>query len=443
MKKPLLLLVDDDRAVLEALEAELAPAFGDFCRIEAFEGPCEVPAALARWTEERRAIAVAIVDQKMPELSGVELLSALRAGAAGAGESAFHPAAATTAILLTGYAGLDSAIAAKNEAAVDRYLEKPWRAEALREAVGRLLARHLERSGADEHFLFREVVTEPEVLDFMRLRFEVYARTKGTEHLLPEEADARLDVDAYDSVSSFLGLFRSRRQDSRLVGTMRIVGAHPGPARPVAARVLAPYAALAERFEAPRGHALPMMEYLPDRAAVAAVLARSAAAGEQVVEPGRLALRPDFRADSGESQRHLARHMIEGTVAHCFHRGTEHALLTCIPPHDAFYRPYGFRVTEGTEVQFNPHLQAVVACLHGRIAWVPSPARERCTALAARIARTGASCRCASFPACLAAEGTAPAAYESGDFRGTDLLCPAKAAEALGMVTGGSPETPI
>jgi hypothetical protein len=52
MKKPLLLPVDDDRAVLEALEAELVPAFGDFCRIATFDDRCEVLASLLRWTEE-------------------------------------------------------------------------------------------------------------------------------------------------------------------------------------------------------------------------------------------------------------------------------------------------------------------------------------------------------------------------------------------------------
>ena len=63
MKKPLLLLVDDERAVLEALEAEVRPAFEEICRIEAFDEPREVLAALPRWKGEQRSVAVAIVDQ--------------------------------------------------------------------------------------------------------------------------------------------------------------------------------------------------------------------------------------------------------------------------------------------------------------------------------------------------------------------------------------------
>lgn len=79
MKKPLILLVDDDLAVLEALETTLGPLFGEICRIESFVDPEEVLRATVRWVDESRPIAVAIVDQKMPGMTGVELLGRLRA----------------------------------------------------------------------------------------------------------------------------------------------------------------------------------------------------------------------------------------------------------------------------------------------------------------------------------------------------------------------------
>src|SRR5207247_2088516 len=139
MKKPLILLVDDDRAVLEALEAALLPAFEEICRIEAFEDPADVLAAGPRWTEERRPIAVAIVDQKMPGMSGVDLLKTLREGATAS--EGFHPARHLKAILLTGYAGLDSALDAKNESGADRYLAKPWDSITLVRAGRSLLSR--------------------------------------------------------------------------------------------------------------------------------------------------------------------------------------------------------------------------------------------------------------------------------------------------------------
>jgi thioredoxin reductase (NADPH) len=117
MRKPVVLVVDDDRAILEALESALRPRFESICRIEGFSSAEEALAAVPRWREDPRAIAVANVDQKMPGMSGVEFLARLRADAA---EEPGHPAAHLRAILLTGYAGLDSAIEAKNEAGVDR-----------------------------------------------------------------------------------------------------------------------------------------------------------------------------------------------------------------------------------------------------------------------------------------------------------------------------------
>jgi thioredoxin reductase (NADPH) len=72
-------LVDDDRAILEALETTLDPLFGEICRIEAFVDPGETLEATARWAEEGRPLALAIVDQKMPGMTGTELLKRLRA----------------------------------------------------------------------------------------------------------------------------------------------------------------------------------------------------------------------------------------------------------------------------------------------------------------------------------------------------------------------------
>ena len=446
MKKPLILLVDDDRAVLEALEAELRPAFEEICRIESFDDPREVLASLPRWTDEQRPIAVAIVDQKMPRMSGVDLLVRLREAARGAvvaegypsrtaqpsggqakqsvigtpgtvagGEGPagpFRPTAHLHPILLTGYAGLDSALTAKNVAGTSRYVEKPWPPEGLHGTIRTLLARHLSETGADVHFLFREVVTEAEVRESLRVRFKVYARTHGIEHVLPQEAEACLDVDAYDAMSRHLGLFRAGSGTIRLVGTLRVAGETPGPTRAVIAAIVAPHASLAERFAAPRLYPLPMMTYLVNRDAVAAIVAQVREGGEQIVEPGRLTLRPEFRADSSGSQHHLARHMIAGAVSFFFFFRIEHALLTCIPSHVAFYRPYGFRDAEGTRTQFQPGLQCDLACLHGRIGWAQRPSRIA-SALPRRLspAPSASAGRCcpSSSPTCLVPSVPTPA----------------------------------
>ena len=60
-------------------------------------------------------MALFLVDQRMPGLSGVEFLEKV---------ITFYPEAKR--VLLTAYADTDAAIAAINEAGVDHYLLKPW-----------------------------------------------------------------------------------------------------------------------------------------------------------------------------------------------------------------------------------------------------------------------------------------------------------------------------
>jgi two-component system, chemotaxis family, chemotaxis protein CheY len=338
VKKPLLLLVDDEPTVLEALEAELEPRFGDLCRIEPFDSPQAVLDALPHWENEQRAIAVAIVDQKMPGMTGVELLRSLRA-------SALSAPTHLRAILLTGYAGVDSAIAAKNEAGVDRYFEKPWRGDGVVEAIRTALRGWLEASGAGWHYSFREVTGKDEVRDFLRLRFSVYAGTDAVRHVLPD-ATSGLDVDSYDPVSRFFGLVAHHVSGQTMIGTLRIAGQNDSPARHALERIVDADPVLLARVRAPRHHPLPLMSYLVDREAVQALFDRLTAAGEAVVEAGRLTLDPAWRSRTPGSERHLARHILDGAVAFCFHLRLENVLVTCVPPHVPFYRPYGFVPTE-------------------------------------------------------------------------------------------------
>jgi len=454
MKKPLLLLVDDDRAVLEALESELGPAFADICRLEALDDPRAVLGALPRWTEERRSIALAIVDQKMAEMAGVELLVALRRGASEPGPSPastgtgtpgasaaraeeaaaappFHPARHMRAVLLTGYAGLDSAIAAKNEAGVNRYIEKPWGSQPLAAAVRAGLSTWIQESGAGRHYVFREARTEGEIRALLRLRFGVYCSTNQLTRSVLPEGHVALDVDAYDSVSRQFCLMERQHDGEAVVGSLRVVEEESSPAAALLQSVLQPHPALVDRLHGPRAHPLPLMKYLLDWQAVEVLVNRVRRAGERVVEPGRLALDPAYRAGA-TGPRHLARHMIEGSVAFFFFFRIEHAVLTCAPPHAAFYEPYGFRPAEGTSTRLHPELSSLISCLHGSIPWVPAPARERCQSLAARIARTGGACRCGTFPHCLGGP------YETGEFRASDLFCPLLAAERLGAEGGGA-----
>jgi response regulator RpfG family c-di-GMP phosphodiesterase len=73
---------------------------------------------------EAEEVHIIMTDQRMPQVSGVEMLSKVRAG---------HPQAVR--MLFTGYAELESIITAINQGHIYKFLKKPWQTEELQEAV--------------------------------------------------------------------------------------------------------------------------------------------------------------------------------------------------------------------------------------------------------------------------------------------------------------------
>lgn len=118
--KPRLLLVDDERQVLDGLALHLRRRYEVVARTSGAD-------ALATLEQEASFVGV-ISDLRMPGMNGVQLLAEVR-----------QRAPETARILLTGYADVASAMAAVNDAAVHRFLTKPCApaqlACALEEAV--------------------------------------------------------------------------------------------------------------------------------------------------------------------------------------------------------------------------------------------------------------------------------------------------------------------
>ena len=114
------LCVDDDGEFLKSLEFFLpehinrgAP-LGIWYRFLFFQGPGEALAVLQELHEADEAVAMLISDQKMPQMKGTEFLAAAR-----------EISPRSIRVLLTGHAGLESAIVAINEGLLDKYLTKP------------------------------------------------------------------------------------------------------------------------------------------------------------------------------------------------------------------------------------------------------------------------------------------------------------------------------
>ena len=115
MAKPVLLTLDDDREVLRAIERDLRRKYAsDYRVLRAESGPAAME--IVRELKVRNnSVALFLVDQRMPGLSGVEFL-----------EQAMTLYPDAKRVLLTAYADTDAAIAAINEAGIDHYLLKPW-----------------------------------------------------------------------------------------------------------------------------------------------------------------------------------------------------------------------------------------------------------------------------------------------------------------------------
>ena len=101
MSRPVILALDDDGAVLRAVARDLRRAYGKDYRILAAQTPASALEQLARMSEKGEQLALFVVDQRMPGMSGVEFLS----------EAApLFPEAGR--VLLTAYADKDAAIRA-------------------------------------------------------------------------------------------------------------------------------------------------------------------------------------------------------------------------------------------------------------------------------------------------------------------------------------------
>jgi len=115
MAKPAIITVDDDAEVLRAVERDLRRKYAaDYRILRADSGQAALE--IVRELQIRNnPVALFLVDQRMPGMSGVEFLEqAIK----------FYPEAKR--VLLTAYADTEAAIAAINEAGINHYLLKPW-----------------------------------------------------------------------------------------------------------------------------------------------------------------------------------------------------------------------------------------------------------------------------------------------------------------------------
>jgi thioredoxin reductase (NADPH) len=115
MTKPTILAVDDDPAVSRAIVRDLRSRYGSDYRILRATSGDEALTLMKELALKDRPLALVVSDQRMPGMTGIELLGRVR-----------ELSPDTKLLLLTAYADTDVAITAINEIGLDYYMFKPW-----------------------------------------------------------------------------------------------------------------------------------------------------------------------------------------------------------------------------------------------------------------------------------------------------------------------------
>ncbi len=156
-----ILAVDDEQPSLNAIYRTLRPQFDVVLSLNA-RSALEVL--------KNQEVAVVLADQRMPEMTGVDLL-----------RQAQHIQPEAMRILITGYADIEAIVKAVNEGKIFYYLHKPWEPEELRAIVRR----------AAEQFLLKK-----ENLRLMKKLAEANQMLQSENRILHQEVERHYRFDA-------------------------------------------------------------------------------------------------------------------------------------------------------------------------------------------------------------------------------------------------------
>jgi thioredoxin reductase (NADPH) len=115
MANPVIMVIDDDPTVLNAIDRDMRRKYGRDYRITKINSGPAALGYLKTLQERNEVVSLFLTDQRMPQMSGVEFLEQARA---------FFPEARK--VLLTAYADTEAAISSINKVQLDYYLMKPW-----------------------------------------------------------------------------------------------------------------------------------------------------------------------------------------------------------------------------------------------------------------------------------------------------------------------------
>lgn len=204
-----LLVVDDEPYILSTLAGLLA---SEFEVLTADNG------VTAQKIIAERSVDLILTDQKMPRMSGVQLLEWVR-----------QSSPRTIRLMMTGFAELDEAVEAINKGQVYRYLSKPWRQEELLDVLrGAAHTYQLER---DHARLLDELRRLNEQLRGMNAELEqrVADRTRALEEAYLELEQKNKMLEKLALTDPLTGLPNRRAMDRLAERELRRRDRYSGP----------------------------------------------------------------------------------------------------------------------------------------------------------------------------------------------------------------------
>ncbi len=155
----MILCIEDERAVLDALVRDLEPFAAAF-RIEAAEDATDARQAVDDFLSGGGRLALVLADHVMPGMTGVDFLVSLNAD---------PRTSSSRKVLVTAQAGLADTIKAVNQARLHHYIAKPWTVENLHDVVREQLTHYvIER--ASDLLPFMNVLDTQELMQALRER---------------------------------------------------------------------------------------------------------------------------------------------------------------------------------------------------------------------------------------------------------------------------------
>jgi thioredoxin reductase (NADPH) len=115
LAKPVIMTVDDEPQVLNAIERDLRAHYHRVYRIIKAGSGAEALEAVRQLKRRDAPLALLLVDQRMPGMSGTDFL-----------KQAIKLYPDVRKVLLTAYADTGAAITSINAIGLDHYLMKPW-----------------------------------------------------------------------------------------------------------------------------------------------------------------------------------------------------------------------------------------------------------------------------------------------------------------------------